>query len=486
MRLGNRPVRLLSSLLSLLVGLTVLAGCLDDDAGAAVDGSDVAGIPTVTAQRLPDPGMEAEFATVIIGDHGAPEMHHIRSLHTGLEYGLELAGWNPLTDKLPLGSVGTGWGAAGLWHNYACVAQFAGTGAIAIVDLADPTAPTVVSQVDDPLVNGDCQFTADGNYLLAGAYLGPGPNPDLGEQQLCPRGCPGGGGINVWDVKDKANPQHILYTDTGEYHTLQVHTDPDTNQIFVIQAYSGHIYRFDPDGPLLLEVNTTVPMQHDMWIATHPITGQVLLYAGSGGGFVIYDFDDPANAKLIAEWVPESDPLASSETRGGCCGWHRQATVDQLIDGKAVLVVAGEACGAGYTLPYYMIDITDPTAPVSLSQWEIPGKPVSTDAEHLCEMSPHEFAVHDGYVITGNYHAGVWLFDIGSPERLRDPVTLGYYVPALEPVAETLDPFAAQDLTFPWNPFVWGAFFDERGYVVAGDFSSGLYILEIPGVTQVP
>lgn len=473
-----------------------LAGCLAaDPADDPLPGpGEPGGIPVVSADRIPDPGMEAEFATVIEGDHfGAPEMHHIRSLHVGLEYGLELVGWNALTDKLPPGAVGTGWGAAGLWSTYACVAQFAGTGAIAIVDIADPANPTVVSQVDDPLVNGDCQFTADGKYLLAGAYLGPGPNVALGEAgHLCPRGCPGGGGINVWDLADMANPRHILYTDTGEYHTLHLHTDPDTNETFVIQAYSGKIYRFDPDTPALTEVFEADTMDHDMWISKHPITGQWLLYTGAGGGgFRIYDFDDPYDPKELSTWNPEDDPLASQETRGGCCGWHRQATVDQLIDGKAIAVVAGEACSAGYTLPYYIMDVTDPAAPVAISQWEVPGKPVSTDEAHLCEMSPHEFAVHDGYVITGNYHAGVWLFDIGSADRLLKPVTLGYYVPAKEPVVESPgplglggDPAGLQDLTFPWNPFVWGAFFDERGYILAGDFSSGVYILDYPGLRK--
>jgi hypothetical protein len=182
--------------------------------------------------------------------------------------------------------------------------------------------------------------------------------------------------------------------------------------------------------------------------------------------------------------VPKEDPGVSAEDmRAGCCGWHRQATVDQLIDGKAIAVVAGEACGAGYTLPYFVMDVTDPTAPKVLSKWEIPGKPVSTDKEHLCEMSPHEFAVFDGYVVTGNYHAGVWLFDIGSKERLLHPVTLGYYIPDEEPATKS-GPAGAQDLTFPWNPFVWGAFFDERGYVLAGDFSSGVYMIDIPGLTR--
>ena len=468
-----------------LLAAGLLAGCLSDDQDPEGGDPVQPGIPSVSAERLPAPpaDVQASFATAIVGDHGAPMMHTIRSLHLGLSHGMEVAGWDPLVDKLPPGAVGTGWGAAGLWKTYACVAQFAGTGAIAIIDIADATNIEVLAQVDDPLVNGDCQFTADGNYMLAGAYLEGTTYPDVGEQDLCPHGCPAGGGINVWDVTDKSAPRHILYENTGEYHTLQLHTDPDTNQTYVIQAYSGNIYRFDPEGPVLLKVNTITPMEHDMWIATHPITGMVLLYTGAGSGFTIYDFDDPENPVAIATWDPSEDPNVPANQRGGCCGWHRQATVDQLIDGRAIAVVAGEACGAGYTLPYFVMDVTDPTNPFALSSWEVPGDPETTDPTHLCEMSPHEFAVFDGYVVTGNYHAGVWLFDIGSAERLMEPVTLGYYVPDKEPATES-GPAGAQDLTFPWNPFVWGAFFDDRGYILAGDFSSGVYLLEVPGLTQ--
>jgi hypothetical protein len=477
-------MRILPGLLAASLSLLVMAGCLDSGDGASDDGPDLSGVPVVSADRVPDPGMEAEFADVVIGDHGAPGMHTIRALHGGSHF-LEEVGWNSLTDKLPLAAVGTGWGAAGLWGDYACVAQFAGTGAIAIVDISDPSNPTVASQVDDPLVNGDCQFTADGNYLLAGAYLVGYDYPDLTEQPVCPHGCPAGGGINVWDVSDKEAPVHILYENTGEYHTLHLWTN-ERNETYVIQAYSGNIYRFDPSGPSLLPINKVTPMEHDMWISRHPITQQTLLYTGQDGGFVIYDFDELVlgATEPIGQWIPEEDPLVIPEdNRGGCCGWHRQATVDQLVDGRALAVVAGEACGAGYTLPHYVMDVTDPAAPFAVGKWEVPGKPVSTDEAHLCEMSPHEFAVFDGYVVSGNYHAGVWLFDVGSAERMREPVTLGYHIPAKEPATQE-SPFGAQDLTFPWNPFVWGAFFDDRGYVLAGDFSSGVYLLEVPGVTQ--
>jgi hypothetical protein len=462
-----------------------LAGCLADEGSdePGVDPRIAGGVTETSAQRLPDPAQD--FSGVVVTDHGAPGLHTVRALHGGSS-GLELAGYDPLTDKMPPGAAGTGWGAAGLWGTYACVAQWLGSGAIAIVDLADPSDPTVVSQVDDPLVNGDCQFTADGKYLFAGAYLSAAGTAGLETEPDCrpalASGCPAGGGINVWDVQDKAAPRHILFTDTGEYHTLQVHTDPATNVTYVIQAYSGHIYRFEPEGPALVEVTQLQPMEHDMWIDKHPVTGDWLLYTGNSSGFIAYDFNDPAQPKVAGEWQP--DDSLESQSMPGCCAWHRQAQLPELIDGRAILVAAGEDCGGGNEVPYFVFDVTDITQPFVLSSFDVPGDiRADTMPTHLCEFTAHEFSMHDGYVITANYHAGAWLFDIGSPERLLDPVVLGYYIPANEPLVEEPG-FGAQDLSWPWNPFVWGAFFDERGYVLAGDFSSGLYLLEIPGVTQ--
>ncbi len=470
---------------TLALGLALLAGCLDDDAATAGIDPRVANRVTETSPvRLPDPGMD--FSNVVVTDHGAPGLHTVRALHGG-SFGLDLAGYDALTDKMPPGAAGTGWGAAGLWQTYGCVAQWLGSGAIAIVDLADPAHPTVLSQVDDPLVNGDCQFSADGNYLFAGAYLSVAGTAGLENEPSCrpvlPSGCPAGGGINVWDVHDKAAPRHILFTDTGEYHTLQVHTDPATNLTYVIQAYSGHIYRFEPEGPALVEVTQLQPMQHDMWVDQHPVTGDWLLYTGNGSGFIAYDFNDPTQPKVAGEWQPD-DSLAG-QSMPGCCAWHRQAQLPELIDGRAILVVAGEDCGGGNEVPYFVMDVTDIANPAVLSSFDVPGDlQADTMPTHLCEFTAHEFSTYDGYVVTANYHAGAWLFDIGSPERLLDPLVLGYYIPANEPLVEE-PAFGAQDLTWPWNPFVWGAFFDERGYVLAGDFSSGLYVLEIPGVTQV-
>src|SRR5688572_9538368 len=103
-------MRLPPALLAASLSLLAVAGCLDSsDDGSEDGGPDVTGIPSVSATRLADPGKEAEFAKVVVGDHGAPFMHTIRALHGGA-YFLEQTGWNPLVDKLPPGAAGTGWG----------------------------------------------------------------------------------------------------------------------------------------------------------------------------------------------------------------------------------------------------------------------------------------------------------------------------------------------------------------------------------------
>lgn len=455
-----------------LVALAVLslavAGCLQ--APAPVEpaaGADVA--LSVSADRLPVP--DVDFSGVIVADHGAPNLHAVRSLHAGHEL-LEVVGHNDLTDKLPVGSVGTGWGAIGIWENYACVAQLAGTGSVAIVDISDPTMPVVTAQTEDGYVNGDCEFTSDGNYLFAGAYLSAAPT--IGPLQQLP--IPGAGdvaasGMTVWDVSDKSDPKLVLYSDSGDYHTHFLHTN--ANGTYLVQAYSGIIRKFDPEAGTLEEVAQAQPMDHDMWIAKHLITGDTLLFSGAGQGVVIYDYDDPENPVMIGEWQPEEGTRTEA--------WHRQATVDQLVDGRMLLVAAGENCSDGKTEPYAVFDITDPTKPTFLAEWELPGQPENPETSaNLCTFSPHEFAVFDGYVASGNYHAGVWLFDVGSAERMMAPATLGYYIPDVEPAAEA----RPQGLQFPWQPFVWGAFFDERGYVLTADASSGLYVLKVPGVTH--
>lgn len=440
----------------------LVAGCVSP---AAVTPQAVGDASSVTMDRLPVP--ETDFSKVVTPDHGAPNAHVVRALHKGIE-GMELVGHDPLTDKLPPGAAGTGWGAIGLWKNFACVAQLAGTGSVAIVDIADPAKPVVKAQTADAFVNGDCEFTADGKYLFAGAYIGVETPVSQRPPQTVGPLVARTSGVAIWNVEDKSSPKFLMYSPTGEFHTHMLHTNE--NGTYLVQAYTGKIYKFDAEAPALEQVAQAQPMDHDMWIAKHLITGQTLLFSGAGAGLIIYDYDDPEHPEPIGEWQPEKGDRTEA--------WHRQATVDQLVDGKMLLIAAGENCSDGKTEPYGVFDVTDPTMPTFVSTWELPGKPEAKGA-NLCTFSPHEFSVFDGYVVSGNYHAGVWLFDIGNAERMAAPPTLGYYLPDKEPVGPR-----AGTLPFTWAPFVWGAFFDERGYVVTADAGSGLYVLKIPGVTK--
>ena len=57
------------------------------------------------------------------------------------------------------------------------------------------------------------------------------------------------------------------------------------------------------------------------------------------------------------------------------------------------------------------------------------------------------------------------------------PTTVGYYEPHNSPPMMG----GTRNTPFAWNPDVWGAYFDDRGYVLAADWYSGVYVLKFPG-----
>jgi hypothetical protein len=450
--------------------LVLLAGCLS--APAPITNDPGAGEPTfggeATKARLPVP--DFDFSHVIDPDHGGLwNGHALPELHTGA-YGLTLVGYNPMTDVMTGESAtgqDSGYGALDTWGRYVCVTHFAGTGGVTIVDIQDLAKPRILSSVDSGMVNSDCQFTDDGNYLLLAAYAGvgtgvPGAPPPAGDA--------GSNGVLVYDVHDKARPRFLFLdnhgagaagTTSSAYHNVFTATINGT--IYVFQTYTGNVLSFTP-GDLELKMRARVDKSdHDMWVGRHPVTGRWIMITGAGDGTRVYDMEDPGDPKVLGEW----------EGHDGYQGWHRQWPLSNTVDGHALMLVAGEDCGGGAGLPYTVLDFTDPADLVELGHWQIPNRPVPPPGAHLCELTTHEFESWDGYVATGNYHAGLWLLDIGSMERAREPVALAYYLP--HEVAQLRG--GTTNKPFYWNPDVWGGYFDERGYVLAADWASGLYVL---------
>lgn len=477
--------------LTLLGGAFVLAGCVSDS-GTQSDGADgrtakrirsVGGFAgeafagSVDSNRTEAP--EFDFTKVIVADHGVPGGHSIRALHSGSKT-LELVAYDPLVAGKDPTAYDSGFIAIDVWGDskeyWACVTHFAGNGGADLVDITDPAKPKVAGHIDSGMVNSDCQFTDDGKYLFLGAYLGI--NTPLGQLRDSLRQVPVAGaydllanGVSVWDVADKTRPKFMFFSETGTYHNLFTVTINGT--YWLIQTYPTsvqphNIYKFVPSGGgRLVGVAKTPYMDHDMTVSRHPITGDWLLYTGKGRGLGIYNFNDPEYPVEIGELAPMTEPANPRY-------WHEQEVIPHLVDGKALLIVAGER-GDGASEPYGVIDVTDPYNPVEIGKWDLPGKP-NSPAPNFFTFSPHEIGTWNGYVVVANYHAGVWLWDVGNAERSTNPVTLGYYYADKEPALYG----APQNPPFVFNPDHWGAYFDDRGYIITADWGSGLYVLKFP------
>jgi hypothetical protein len=435
------------------------------------------------SMRLPPP--DKDLSKAIVSDHGAPYMHAIPELHTG-SYRLDLVGYNPMTsvdggDNALIQN--SAWTAITIWEpgHLACVSHFAGTGGAGgatIVNFTDPKKPVVVASIPDMELGSRCLFTDDGKFLLVASYggasgLGESNDVAMASGDAAPLADAGANGLSVYDVKDPKNPKFLFHDDTGigpvepvnsNYHNLATVNVNGTNYVF--QTYSGLILQLAPDGKSMKQIAHIEHSDHDIWVGKHPITGNLELVTGAGQGTAFYDIADPAHPVLQGVW----------ETTAQYQGWHRQWPLAQTVGGKAIMVVAGEECGNGKSLPYTVLDWTDPTNVTALGHWQIPGNPEIKEPGQLCSMNSHEFNTWNGYVATGNYHAGVWVFDAGSPERLTSPVTIGYYEPHETPAMSG----GTRNTPFAWSPDVWGAYFDSRGYILAADWYSGFYVLKFP------
>lgn len=442
---------------SLLV-VAVFAGCLGDgNKGLSLDEPSHEGLfGALAAERLEAP-TDVDFSAVVRGTHEVEGGHAIRALHGGA-YGLERVGYNSLANP-GLGLRPVGFAAADVWENYVAVQSLAG--GVVIVDIFEPANPRVLSVAGSTMVAADAQFSDDGRYLFAGCFAGDqrGGVPELGGTRLSFLADAGDCGVTVWDVADKTNPRFLFNTGSGTYHNLFTATIDGTAYLFQV---GGDIQKLVEDPEPHLESVAEVPyMVHDLTVSRSPVTGDWWMYTGGAeGGLAIYDVNDPADPLLIGTWMPAEGEVALA--------WHDQQPLMQLVDGRALVVGAGEV-GDGSQVPIVVLDVTDVDNITKVGEWLIPGKPENAGPVNFFTMGPHEFEVWNGYIALGHYHSGVWLIDVGSPERAAQPATLGYYIP---------DQQGAGSVPMPFNPWVWGAYFDARGYIVATDVGSGLYVLK--------
>jgi hypothetical protein len=449
------------SIVPALLGVALfVSGCLS--------GSDAAPDPLqVFEPVVPDaPGFD--FSTVVDPDHGG---HSVPSLHTA-GHGLDLVGYASIQELLPLGVRGS-ITAIDVWGDYAVVAGMEGGLAFAVVDLSDRANPRAIGWAPTAADGWTARFSDDGQYVFYGCQmltgLGYAPSNVVGtcedpEALHAPNQNPAG--VSVWDVSDKANPTYVTFTPVGGSHNIFATAIGGVDYVF---TSSTAILKFDREAQAL-EVVAELPGTHDVTVARHPITQDWLLFTGTGE-LAIYNVNDPADPQIVFEGTGQE----------GWTGWHDQVLVPGVVDGRVVLLLSGESFlgtgGPAESLPdiVSVVDLTDPTSPVLLSQWQPPFAPLVPWASYL--YSVHEMAATPtGQVVIAWYHAGVWVIDVSTQARQGGPVILAAYQPHGEITA--LPPSTFVQTPLPVVPFVWSAAWMADGHLVVPDMHTGLYVLE--------
>lgn len=483
----------------LLLMTSVLAGCADtaDEPLDQVEETIDDGLPHASGMIPVAPDV-AEFLGTIVDSHvidrvdlpSAPAVpdtfgffHQLEHLHEG-SYNLALADHNPLTDGLIGPS--SGFIETDIVGDIALVSSIMGSRGATLVDISDPQNMEVLSHIYNLDDNWDARISEDGKYVFLGCQgsgafdctgidqSGETPAVTGGGPCASVASCPGG--IAVLDITDPRNPSFVDYLEMGFTHNVFTYMRDDKHYFM---SASGRIGEWDPASGSVQMAAVAGFGGHDMHVQKHPLTGEWLMYSQAaagefdGDGMGIWNVTDPFNPVPIARL--KSGPNATDPP-----SWHEQTPMPCLIDGRHYTIGAGES-GAGTAGRVGIVDTTDPRNPVTVGEWRLP------DWETLAGQGMYRYSVHniegncDGQIAIGHYHAGVWVFDISTPERVKEPATLGYYLPNQRPVHPSILPVAGAPIGAVVTgdiPNVWSASWSEDGkHLFVPDMITGLYSL---------
>lgn len=355
-------------------------------------------------------------------------------------------------------------GASGLWVDgrWAYVSGF-DSQAFHVVDLADPTRPTVAGTLEGPVTTDAHPLVVDGRDIVASSS--------------------NGGGLRVIDVTDRSDPRLV---DTVETFAHNVGVLEGTSLVFVADsqgrgATNEIVDVADPDDA---EIVATFGDRGCHDVAFHVIDDRRLLTCPALDATEIWDVtDDPLDPDRIAvlrnPFISASGAVADRPDLPGPAdeigpGGHHWATMardgDLLIVGSEFTGAVAPGCGVhaeagGRSVSdtlgaLWFYDTTDPSDPQLLGWFKMP---VPEDNAWNREWMYPSCTSHFGEVVEGRdkvvvgwFHAGVALVDFSDPSN-----------PTL------VDRFQRDSVA-------WDARLAGR-YVVTGDAGRGSDILELTG-----
>ncbi|MEK6975803.1 MAG: hypothetical protein AABY18_05625 [Candidatus Thermoplasmatota archaeon] len=477
----------------------------------------VAGCLSVGDKRPDYDGAEeqvnAAAEPILVQDHGDEAGHFDAAQHAGA-FNLELAGYHngmPGAGQDPNDiTPGGAYNELVVTDDYVYLSRssangtFGGFTILSHKDLNDPAKLTYVGEFDGQ--HGvDLEVNADETLAFLATQRNT-PQQMLGAVQATqdPQSA-AARGIYVVDIADKkaptlasflplpANGPHTMTyyqaDDGGEYLivcTYDLITDPATGALVGVVPVTQRVLVYEimmapsqlplPVPPTLVpvaqfQITDSPPdgkmyFPHDTRVQRHPTHdggSTTLLYVAYWDkGVRVLDFNDPASMTEIG-FFTEFGPTALNNI-------HLTQPFEDEIDGFHVTVAQPEIQAApDETGQVTFLDTSDPTNPTQLGYWTLPNGTSGRLGINGFDFSPHNFDLWGGKMAIGHFHAGIWVVDVSDEENLRDPKTVGYYMPS-----------KPRDNAPAMQPAVWGVF-EHDGLLWASDESTGVYVLRYTG-----
>ncbi|MBW3581722.1 MAG: hypothetical protein KY455_01365 [Euryarchaeota archaeon] len=290
-----------------------------------------------------------------------------------------------------------------------------------LVDISDPTQPTVVDQRPLPgFGHSVVSKIMDGRTLL---LVGTVASPNAQQWQF----------------------YEVLQTPLGgRLHHVSTYTaPPEPDPQRRASAIGGHT---------------------DGWMQKHPATGQSLAYLVGGPWFIVLDISDPETPKRLGMW---SDVVAGRE--GAVGNLHSAFPLRELVNGRHYTVIGPEFGGHPDGMPsgvVWVLDTTDPNHVFEVAAWTLPHE---VDWSGTYMFSNHYLTAWNGTVFVSMYHGGVWALDLSviTPGAFVQLPSVGVFMP--------VDPELESAITFRWTPTLEEALSFDDGTLLTFDSMTGLW-----------
>ncbi|GAB7094439.1 hypothetical protein JCM30237_15910 [Halolamina litorea] len=297
----------------------------------------------------------------------------------------------------------------------------AATTGYAVVDLSDPTDPTVIaerrgllSDRENGPLRGIYDVKRSGDTLLV---VGPA-NP--GQSAIA--------GALVVDVSDPADPQHRSFYETP-YPIHNAFLDGDTAYLTANTGERRRLAIVDVSGEPTAIAEWDLTDYDDDWELPPPIPrilhdvyvqDDVAYLAHWDAGTWLLDVSDPSEPSVISHIGRGPETVADDFRYGddsydALPGNDHYAAVDEAGD----LLAIGREAWATEDLPeggpggIDLYDISDPAAPRQLSTIQPPPTPDATQEGSW--TTAHNFEFRDGVLYSAWYRGGVKRHDVSDP-----------------------------------------------------------------------